>query len=107
MDALNPHAVLTNLVSLLYAAHLGDPDGQALQAGDVARRHTLTAVTGGIAARHSDAWMLPREQFSAKGWRVAGSLLGLETALGRLAVRRLDSSTMPLEPRLSTNERNT
>ena len=104
----NPRVLLTEtLVSLLYAAHLGDPDGQALQAGDVARRHTLTTITGLTAARKSDAWMLPREQFSAKGWCVGGSLLGLETALGRLAVRRLDSSTMPLEPRLSTNERNT
>jgi hypothetical protein len=104
----NPRALLTEtLVSLLYAAHLGNPEGQALQAGDVARRHTLTTVTRATGGRDSDAWMLPREQFSAKGWRVGGSLLGLETALGRLAVRRLDSSTMPLEPRLSTNERHT
>ena len=104
----NPRVLLTEtLVSLFYAAHLGDPEGQALQAGDVARRHTLTTVTGLTGERNANAWMLPREQFSAKGWRVGGSLLGLETALGRLAVRRLDSSTMPLEPRLSTNERNT
>ncbi|MCA1651725.1 MAG: hypothetical protein LC753_16130, partial [Acidobacteria bacterium] len=104
----NPRVQLTEtLVSLLYAAHLGDPDGQALQAGDVARRHTLTTLTGATGARDSDAWILPREQFSAKGWRVGGSLLGLETTLGRLAVRRLDSSTMPPEPRLSTNERQT
>lgn len=103
----NPRVLLTEtLVSLMYAAHLGDPDGQALQAGDVARRHTLTSLAGTSGTRDS-AWKLPLGQFGTKGRRVGGSLLGLETALAGLAVRRLDSSTMPLEPRLSTNERHT
>src|SRR5262249_29742772 len=48
------------------------------------------------------------EQFGGReGWRIVGSMIGLETALGRLALRRLDSSDMPGEPRLSSNERQT
>src|SRR5262249_16942218 len=48
------------------------------------------------------------EQFGARdGWRIVGSLIGLETALSRLSLRRLDAGEMPLEPRLSSNERQT
>jgi hypothetical protein len=50
--------------------------------------------------------MLPREEHSTRsGWRVTGSLLGLDITLGRLALRRLDLSDMPREPTLSTSLR--
>jgi hypothetical protein len=53
------------------------------------------------------AWRLPTEGHSGKGWRVSGSLLGLDVALARLSLRRLDAGTMPPEPRLVSAERQT
>ena len=77
------------LTSILYAASLGDPDGPALAAGNIALRHDLGA--GGVMGpRYS--WRLPTEGHTAKGWRVSGSLLGLDVALARLSLRRLDST---------------
>ena len=52
---------------------------------------------GGVAVAHRRA--------HGKGWRVTGSLLGLDVALARMALRRLDSNVMPPEPRLVSAER--
>ena len=92
------------LVSILYAAYLGDPRGPALAADNVALRHDLGA-TGVMAPR--TAWRLPTEGHSGKGWRVSGSLLGLDVALARLSLRRLDANVMPPEPRIVSAERQT
>jgi hypothetical protein len=93
------------LASILYAAYLGEPDGPAVTGGNVAMRHDL-ALTPTRPPRPLGAWRLPVEEFRSRaGWRVTGSLLGLETALSRLALRRLDASTMPAQSRLSTAER--
>jgi hypothetical protein len=97
--------VLVNtLTSILYAAYLGDPQGPALAAGNVALRHDLGA-TGVVGPRA--AWRLPTEGHSAKGWKVTGSLLGLDVALARMSLRRLDSNVMPPEPRMVSSERQT
>jgi hypothetical protein len=83
------------LTSILYAAHLGDPESQAVTSGNVAVRHDFSL----------GPWRLPAEDFAGSGgWRVRGSLLGLETALGRLALRRLDPTSMPGEPRIGSND---
>ncbi len=92
------------LSSILYAAYLGDPDGPALAAGNVALRHELGA--GGVLGPRYP-WRLPTEGHSSKGWRVSGSLLGLDVALARLSLRRLDSMVMPPEPRMVSSERQT
>jgi len=92
------------LTSILYAAYLGAPDGPALAAGNVALRHDLGAG-GTLGPRYP--WRLPTEGHSGKGWRVSGSLLGLDTALARLSLRRLDSMVMPPEPRMVSSERQT
>ncbi len=92
------------LASILYAAYLGDPEGPALNAGNVALRHDLgIRAPGGMRA----AWRLPSEGHGARGWRVSGSLLGLDVALSRMALRRLDFNVMPLEPKLVSAERQT
>ena len=97
--------VLVNtLTSILYAAYLGDPQGPALAAGNVALRHDIGA-TGVLGPRA--AWRLPTEGHTGKGWRVSGSLLGLDVALARMALRRLDSNVMPPEPRMVSSERQT
>lgn len=98
-------ALAATLVELVYAAHLGDPDGAAASAGDAASRHELGLPDDPAAVRNG-AWQLPREVHGDRaGWRVTGSLLGLDVALARLALRRLDVSDMPGEPTMSTSER--
>jgi hypothetical protein len=92
------------LASILYAAYLGDPNGPAVSAGNLALRHELGLVAG-LGGRM--AWRLPTEGHTAKGWRVTGSLLGLDVALARLSLRRLDVSVMPPEPRMVSAERHT
>jgi hypothetical protein len=102
--ALEQSAVDT-LVSIVYALYLGEPEGAAVSAGDAAMRHDFGLDDGVGAPKHA-AWRLPREEHGDRsGWRITGSLLGLDVALSRLALRRMDSSEMPLEPTLSTNMR--
>ena len=95
------------LASLVYAAYLGSPDGPALGAGNVALRHDL-GMTAMLPPRPAGTWRLPVEEFGARGgWRLRGSLLGLDLALARLTLRRMDDGTMPPEPHLSKSDRQT
>lgn len=104
--AESARAIAESLASILYAAHLGDAGAGQTADASVALRHDFGVTRG--AVRTSLAWRLPREEFgSVDGWRVVGSLLGLETALARVALRRLDATAMPSEPKLSQNERQT
>jgi hypothetical protein len=99
-------ALADTLVTIVYAVYLGDPGGAAVTSGNVALRHDfgLGAVS---AARSADAWRLPVEHFEGKAWRVRGSILGLETALGRLMLRRLDPTSMPGEPKIGSQDKQT
>ena len=100
-------ALADTLTSILYAAYLGDPDGPAVTSGNVALRHDL-ALSASVSAASQAAWQLPGEDFTAKtGLRVRGSLLGLESALARLSLRRLDPTRIPPAPKLSTTQRQT
>lgn len=97
--------VADTLVSIVYALHLGEPGGAPVSAGDAAARHYFD-VDGTVGMPKNTPWQLPREEHDGRaGWRVRGALLGLDVALGRLALRRLDLSDMPAEPTLSTNVR--
>ncbi len=95
------------VVSVLYAAHIGAPDTPALAAGNVALKHDL----GGRERPGqpvSSAWKLPGEllgRAGGRGWHVQGSLLGLDVALRRLALRRLDSARLPAGPKVALLER--
>lgn len=95
------------LTAIVYAAYLGDPDGAAVTSGNVALRHDFGLLAEPPAKRASAAWRLPSEHFDAKAWRIDGSILGLETALGRLVLRRLDPTAMPAEPKLPPQDRQT
>jgi hypothetical protein len=90
------------LTSVLYAAYLGDPQGPAVLGGNVALRHELGTI---VAIGPRAAWRLPSEGHTTKGWKVTGSLLGLDLALARLSLRRLDSTVMPPEPQMVSAER--
>ena len=77
------------LASIVYAAHLGDPDGPALAGADPSLRHEFGPAP----------WTLPEER-SGPGvpWHVRGSLLGLEGALARLSLHRLGGEDLPEGP---------
>jgi hypothetical protein len=97
-------ALADTLASILYAAHLGDPEGPALTSGNIALHHDLgTGASLGVRG----AWHLPSESHTARGWRISGSMLGLDVALARMSLRRMDTSVMPPEPRLVSAERQT
>jgi hypothetical protein len=103
----NAQPLADALVSIVYAIHLGDPEGAAVTSGNVALRHDFglaAAPTGGP----SDAWRVPIERFDGReAWRVRGSILGLEAALSRLVLRRIDRTAMPGEPTLGPQDRQT
>ncbi len=96
------------LVSLVYAAHLGDPGGPAVAAGNAAVKHDLGLRSPRPGIEPMTAWRVPLEMFGGRdGWRVRGSLLALDVALRRLSLRRLDASEIPRGPRMPLLERQT
>ncbi len=94
------------LLSIAYAADVGDPDGTVLLAEDVSRRHDF-----GFSARDGDArlrmaWAVPRAEVTpGLPWHVSGSLLGLDIGLAQLSLRRLNFERVLEAPRLTSNER--
>ena len=106
-DAASARAVADVLTSILYTAHLGNPDSRLLAADNVALRHDL-GLDSGERVRPLAPWRFAVETFGeATGWRLNGSLLGLDVALSRFALRRIDLTTMPPAPRMTSNERQT
>ena len=102
--ARSERAVAETLASILYAVHLGEPGVEATS-GNVALRHDFGISASATGIPSSMPWRLASEDFSSKaGWRLRGSLLGLETALGRLSLRRLDPSALPERPRLGGSD---
>ncbi len=100
-------ALADTLTTIVYAASLGDPDGPAVTSGNVALRHDFGLVASPVKSS-AGAWRLPVEHFDGKAaWRIRGSVMGLEAALGRLALRRIDPVAMPGEPKLGSQDRQT
>jgi hypothetical protein len=101
-DELLAHALL----SIAYAADVGDPEGTVLLAADVSHRHDF-----GFGGKDSDqrmrlTWSMPHPEVTPGiPWRVAGSLLGLDVALAPLALRRLNFERVLEAPKLTTNQR--
>jgi hypothetical protein len=84
-----PRVLSTVLVSLAYAAHLGDPNGPALAGEDPSTRHDFGP----------EPWGLPVEVVGPGiPWHVRGSLLGLEAALAPLGLRSLSGDALPDRP---------
>ena len=85
------------LLALIYTPALGDPEGPALLGGDIAQRHNFGLVGPAGMRRDFVAWSLPREQVGdGSPWHVEGSILGLDIALARLALRRIADNEMPV-----------
>ena len=96
------------LTSLLYAVWLGDPQGQAFLAGNVARRHDygVRLMTG--ADREQTPWEIPLESSGdGEPWHMRGALLGLDVGLGRLGLKRTRLDLPDSLPTLNESDRRT
>jgi hypothetical protein len=93
------------LAAMLYAADLGDPDGPTLLGADVSRRHDFGFREVDSTRRQRVRWARPVPEVEMETpWHLRGSLLGLDVALGRLSMKRVDLE-MPLKPALPSNDR--
>ncbi|MEW6322441.1 MAG: hypothetical protein AB1635_15300 [Acidobacteriota bacterium] len=93
------------LTALVYAPALGDPDGAVALGPDIGARHELGTSSPSWARRALQPWLPPRELMGDGGpWRLAGSLLGLDLALARLALRRVDEHDLPPRPTINLND---
>ena len=96
------------LTSLLYAIWLGDPQGQAFLAGNVARRHDYGVRLMSGAGREETPWQLPAETSGdGEPWHLRGALLGLDVGLARLALRRTRFDRPDDRPTLNDSDRRT
>lgn len=96
----------TALLSMAYAVHLGDPDGTALLASNVALRHDFGFARRDSELRARTPWSIPRQNFQlGVPWHVTGSVLGLDLALAPMSLRRLSMRRTAVAPRLPSNER--
>jgi hypothetical protein len=94
------------LLSITYAASVGDPEGTVLLADDVSQRHDFGLGGKDGEGRLRVTWMVPRVDVSpGVPWHVTGSLLGLDVGLGTLALRRLNFERVLEAPKLTSNER--
>ncbi|MFN7980410.1 MAG: hypothetical protein U0Q11_00995 [Vicinamibacterales bacterium] len=95
-----------SLLSLMYAVHLGDPDGPALLGANVALRHDFGFGRNERQGRSRGPWAQPRQDFQPGiPWHVAGSLVGLDVALAPLALHRLSMDSLAVPPQLQSIER--
>jgi hypothetical protein len=96
------------LLSIAYAADVGDPDGTVLLAEDVSRRHDFGFNARDAEQRLHLAWAVPRAEVTpGVPWHVSGSLLGLDIGLAPLTLRRLNFERVLEAPKLTSNERDT
>jgi hypothetical protein len=92
------------LIALVYAPALGDPEGPVTLSPDVVTRHVFGSTAQAMSAREL-AWTLAQERTGTSlGWHVTGSLLGLDLALARIALRRLSADDMPAIPTINLND---
>jgi hypothetical protein len=94
------------LLSLVYAAELGDPEGSATLARNVALRHDFGFSRRDSEIRARTAWAIPKQDYlPGVPWHVTGSVLGLDIALAPLALRRTNLDRLPDAPKLPSHER--
>lgn len=94
------------LLDLAYAADIGDPDGPALLSRNGALRHDFGFGRIDTETRNRLLWAVPRQDFQpGVAWHVTGSALGLDIALARLALTRLNADHLGAVPRIPSIDR--
>ena len=94
------------LLALAYAVDIGDPDGTALLASNIAMRHDFGFMLHEGETRARRPWDVPRQDFLPDvPWHVTGSLLGLDIALAPLSLKHIDLENLAMAPRLRSTER--
>lgn len=96
-------ALAAALAALAYAPALGDPEGAVSLGPEVVERHDFG---GSRSSPGRDVpWRVPVERTGiGEPWHVAGSLLGLDVALARSALRRLSIDDLPAMPTVNLND---
>jgi hypothetical protein len=103
---LSDIAVGHALMSMVYAIHLGDPEGPALLGTNVALRHDFGFSRRDGAGRSRGPWALPRQDFQpGVPWHVFGAIVGLDIALAPMGLHRLSIDGLATPPRLQSIER--
>jgi hypothetical protein len=98
----DPKLLAAALVALVYAPALGDPEGAVTLSPDVVQRHDIMGVR---SMGREFAWSTAIERSgSGAPWHIAGSLMGLDLALARSALRRLSADEMPPVPTINLND---
>ena len=96
------------LTSMLYAIWLGDPQGQAFLAGNVARRHDYgVRLMTGAGPRGDTLAVATGASGDGEPWHLRGALLGLDVGLARLALRRTRYDRPDDQPTLNDSDRRT
>jgi hypothetical protein len=91
------------VVELAYAIALGQPERAAISVDEIARRHEFGARAEGTHL--ASAWTIPVADVSARGYRISGALLGLESALATFSLTRVSTKSPPRKPSISSEER--
>jgi len=105
LESAQPEQIADALMAIVYAAALGDPNGQAMLGADIITRHDFGLTAPAPTRNAAAAWVLPREHVGdGLAWRVQGAMLGLDISLARLALRRLADNEMPVEPTINLND---
>jgi hypothetical protein len=108
LNELSDTLLAQALLSIAYAADVGDPDGTVLLADDVSQRHDFGLGAKDSEMRQRIAWAVPRPEVTpGVPWHVSGSLTGLDVGLAPLALRRVNFERVLAAPKLTSNERDT
>jgi hypothetical protein len=92
------------LMELTYAAALGQGDSGTILAAEAASRHDFGTKLA--SSRRATAWRVPvAGAGTARGWHVAGALLGLDVGLADFALIRMSSKPPPRRPTLNEDDR--
>jgi hypothetical protein len=102
-------AVLGDVLrSIVYACAIGDADGQAFLAGDVSRLHEFGLDEPDTSRRRIRTWELPADVGAGgQPWHLTGSLLAVDLAMSRFALRRALGDMPSRQPTLSGPDRRT
>lgn len=91
------------LMELAYACAMGYPTGTPISADDAATRHVFGI--GNATVRHAAAWQLPLAGADGAGWRVTGSVLGLDVRLASFWMMPLSWAPPTHRPTLNDADR--